>query len=350
MPILRLSPFCTHRRIKSRINTPLAKHMKNWNTLVATLAAPLAIASFSAHAAYPDQPIKIVVPYAAGGSSDVIARAISDELGKELGQPIVVENRAGAGSMIGTAYAANEPANGYTLLIVDVPFAIVPALYRERIKYNADKDFTPIALLGLAPTYLFVNPSVPFKTADDIVKAAKAKPGTISIGSGGNGSLTHLMAELFMINSGSQLVHVPYKGASGAVNDLAAGQIQTSFTTMASANALYQAGKLRPIAVSSPERQKDTPNVPTLKESGIPNMTVESWWGLVAPAGVSKPVLDKLSKAMTTVMQTTIVKARMSAVGVSAPHDTSAAALQKIVRADLARWQDVVERANIKLE
>jgi tripartite-type tricarboxylate transporter receptor subunit TctC len=324
--------------------------MKHWKTLLAALALPLATAGFSAQAAYPEQPIRIVVPYSAGGSSDVIARAISDELGKELGQPVIVDNRAGAGSMIGTAYVANEAPDGYTLLIADVPFTIVPALYRERAKYRAEKDFAPISLLGLAPAYLFVTPSSPIKTAGDLVKAAKAQPGSISIGSGGNGSLTHLMAELFMINTKSQLVHVPYKGASASVTDLAAGQIQTSFTTMASANALYQAGRLRPIAVSSPQRQKDTPDVPTFQESGIPNMTAESWWGLVAPAGVSKPVRDRLSQAMAKVMQSTRVKARMSAVGVNVPADTGAPALQKLIKADLARWQDVVQRANIKLE
>lgn len=324
--------------------------MKHWKTLLAALALPLATAGFSARAAYPEQPIRIVVPYSAGGSSDVIARAISDELGNELGQPVIVDNRAGAGSMIGTAYVANEAADGYTLLIADVPFTIVPALYRERAKYRAEKDFAPISLLGLAPVYLFVTPSSPVKTAGDLAKAAKAQPGSISIGSGGNGSLTHLMAELFMINTKSQLVHVPYKGASASVTDLAAGQIQTSFTTMASASALYQAGRLRPVAVTSPQRQKDTPDVPTFQESGIANMTVESWWGLVAPAGVSKPVRDRLSQAMAKVMQSTRVKARMGAVGVNVPGDTGASALQKLIKADLARWQDVVQRANIKLE
>lgn len=326
--------------------------MNSRNTLAALLAAGLTAAAVAApaQAAYPDRPIKIVVPYVAGGSSDVIARAISDELGAVLGQSVVVENRAGAGSMIGTGYVANEAADGYTLLIADVPFTIVPALYRERVKYDVQKDFAPIALLGVAPTYLFVNPSFPVKTAPELVKAAKERPGTISIGSGGNGALTHLMAELFMMNTGSQLVHVPYKGAGAAVNDLAAGQIQTSFTTMASASALYQAKRLRPIAVSSPQRQKDTPEVPTFQEAGIPNMTVESWWGLVAPAGVNKQVLDTLSQAMTKVMQATRVKARMSAVGVTAPADTSPRALETLVRVDLARWKDVVQRADIKLE
>ena len=313
-------------------------------------AVPLALASLNAAAQYPEQPIRIVVPYSAGGSSDVLARAVSDELGKLLGQAIVIENRPGAGSLLGTQYVAGESPNGYTLLLVDVPFAIVPALYKERAKYNVEKDFTPIALMGVAPTYLFVHESFAARTAADLVKTAKDKPGTISIGSGGNGALTHMMAELFMMNTGARLVHVPYKGASAAVNDLAAGQIQTSFTTMASANALYRAGRLRALAVTSPQREKATPDVPTFKESGIANMTVESWWGLVAPGGISPAVQTRLSDAMQKVMKLPTVRARMEAAGVEIPADTSGNALRKYVGEDLVRWREVVQRAQIKVE
>jgi tripartite-type tricarboxylate transporter receptor subunit TctC len=318
-------------------------------TLIASLALTSLLAT-AVQAAYPDQPVHIVVPYSPGGSSDVIARAIGDELGKVLGQPVIVDNRAGAGSLIGTQYVAQDPGNGYTLLMADVPFTIVPAVYKEKVRYDAEKSFAPIALLGLAPTYLFVNDRSPITTAQDLVRRAKAAPDTLSIGSGGNGSLTHLMGALFMINSGTRLTHIPYKGAAASVTDLAAGQIDMSFTTMASASALYQAGKLRPIAVSSEHRQKDTPAVPTFQEAGVPHMAVESWWGLMAPAATPKDVQATLAKAMAKVMTTTAVKARMAAVGVSPPADGSPAALQKIVRADLARWQDVVRRADIKID
>ena len=318
-------------------------------TLVASLALTSLI-STAAQAAYPDQPVHIVVPYTPGGSSDVIARAIGDELGKVLGQPVIVDNRAGAGSLIGTQYVAQDPGNGYTLLMADVPFTIVPAVYRDKVRYDAEKSFAPIALLGLAPTYLFVNDRSPISTAQDLVRRAKAAPDTLSIGSGGNGSLTHLMGALFMINSGTRLTHIPYKGAAASVTDLAAGQIDMSFTTMASASALYQAGKLRPLAVSSEHRQKDTPAVPTFQEAGVPQMAVESWWGLMAPAGTPKDVQAILARAVARVMTTTAVKARMAAVGVSPPADGSPAALQKVVKADLARWQDVVRRADIRID
>ncbi|OZI64100.1 Bug family tripartite tricarboxylate transporter substrate binding protein [Bordetella genomosp. 1] len=312
---------------------------------------PLMLAAAApAQAAYPEKPVRIIVPYAAGGSSDVLARGISDQLAKELGQPVVVENRAGAGSMIGTAYVAGEAADGYALLLADVPFTIVPALYGDRVKYDARKDFAPISLLGVSPMYLFVNPNFDAKTVPALVAAAKEKPASISIGSGGNGSLTHLMAELFMQNTATKLVHIPYKGASASVNDLAGGQIETSFTTMPTAAALFQGGKITPIAVSSPERMKETPNVPTFKELNVPNMTVQSWWGLMAPAGTPADVQARLEAAMKTVMQAGPVQQRLVSVGVSAPADTSAAALKRLLAEDFTRWQDVVKRADIKFE
>lgn len=322
--------------------------MFKWKKLLAAIAIPSLLASVhSASAAYPDKPIKIVAPYSAGGSSDVVARAISDQLSAQLGQSVVVENRAGAGSMLGTAYVATEPPDGYTLLLADVPFTIVPALYKDRVKYDAKEDFVPITLLGLSPMYLFVNPKFEAQDVATLVKAATTNPDTISIGSGGNGSLTHLMAELFMLTTKTKLAHIPYKGASASVNDLAGGQIQTSFTTMASAVALYQADKIKPIAVSSPTRQANTPDVPTFQELGYDGMTVQSWWGLVAPAGTPKDVQKKLSDAMTKVMQSESVKQRLASVGMNLPPDTSADALQALLTQDFARWADVVQRGGI---
>jgi len=318
--------------------------------ILAAACLPALLAAAPAHAAYPDKPVKLVVPYSAGGSSDVIARALSDQLAEELGQPVVVENRAGAGSMIGTAYVAGSPADGYTLLLADVPFTIVPALYQDRVKYDARKDFAPVALLGLSPMYLFVAPGFEARTVESLVEAAKAKPGHLSIGSGGNGSFTHLMAELFMLQTGTQFTHIPYKGAAASVSDLAGGQIQTSFTTMPTAAALYQAGRIAPIAVSAPERQPDTPDVPTFRELGMPDLTVQSWWGLVAPAGTPQDVLQRLDAAVGKVMQSDVVKQRLAGVGVALPADTGAPALQDFLTEDFARWQDVVQRAGIKLE
>jgi len=346
MPIRRLVTPAASRRIalSSFFSDTMRRHF-----LRVLPALVLAAASLDAQAQYPSQPIKIVVPYSPGGSSDVLARAIGDELGKALGQSVIVDNRPGAGSMLGTQFVAGEKADGHTLLLVDVPFAIVPALYRERVRYNVERDFAPVALLGVAPAYLFVHADTPQRTAADLVRAAKAAPASVSIGSGGNGSLTHMMAELFMAATGTQLVHVPYKGAGAAITDLAAGQIQSGFTTMASASGLYRAGKLRALAVTSPERQKATPDVPTFAEAGIANMTVQSWWGLVAPSGTSAQVRQRLSDAMRQVMQVPTVRARFETAGVDVPSDHSAAALQKYVQDDLVRWREVVQRADIRV-
>lgn len=324
--------------------------MKKLSALVSALFPLLLATAPSAQAAYPEKPVRIVVPYAAGGSSDILARGISEQLSKELGQPVVVENRGGAGSMLGTSYVANESADGYTLLLADVPFTIVPSLYGDRVKYDAAKDFSPVSLLGLSPLYLFVNPTIESQSVPALIDAAKRTPHEISIGSGGNGSLTHLMAELLMQNTDIDLVHIPYKGASAAINDLAGAQIQSSFTTMPTAIALYQADKVKPLAVSSPERMKETPDVPTFQELGVPNMTVQSWWGLMAPTGTPEDVLNRLEGAMATVMASADVQQRLVSVGVSAPEDTSAEALQDLLAEDFTRWENVIKRANLKLD
>jgi tripartite-type tricarboxylate transporter receptor subunit TctC len=345
MPIHRL----VHAAKRFRIRALFAGVHMNYflhGLKLATLGVMLGVA-LAANAAFPDKPVHIVVPYAAGGSSDVIARAMSDELARELGQPVIVENRAGAGSLIGTQYVAGEAPNGYTLLLADVPFTIAPALYRERARYSAEKSFAPVALLGLAPMYLFVNQAAAQRTPADFVQQAKSAPGRVSIASGGNGSLTHLMAELFMIQTGTQLVHIPYKGAAPALTDLAAGQVQASFTTMPTATSLYQAGKVRSIAVSSAQRMKETPDVPTFAESGWPGMTVQSWWGLVAPAGTPPDVVNRVAGAAQKALRNGKVRARLQSVGLSVPDDTSAPALQKLVATDAARWHEVIQRAKI---
>ena len=324
--------------------------MYKWKNLWRGLVAVACIAAPTLAAAYPDKPVKIVVPYSAGGSSDLIARAIGEQLGAELGQPVVVENRSGAGSMIGTAYVSGEAPDGYTLLLADVPFTIVPALYGDRVKYDARKDFAPIALVGLSPMYLFASPAYAAKSVAELVADAQARPGVVSIGSGGNGSLTHLLAELFMLNTQTKLVHVPYKGAAASVSDLAGGQIDVSFSSMPSAAALFQAGKIRPLAVSSPQRQAGTPDVPTFQESGLPNLTVQSWWGLLAPAGTPPAVLDRLGAAMAKVMRSPAIAQRYAGIGANVPEKTDAQALQALLSSDFQRWQDVVSRAGIKME
>ena len=314
----------------------------------ALLFAPLAMMQ-SAMAEFPDKPLKIVVPYSTGGSSDSIGRLVADNLSKELGQPVIIENKPGAGSMIGTAYAADQAPDGYTLLLVDVPFTIVPSLYKNNIKYNAREAFSPIALVGESPMYLFVNTNIKAKNPQQLADLAKAEPDTLTIGSGGNGSFSHLLAELYMRESGIKLIHVPYKSSGASITDLAGGQIDAGFGSLASASALYHAGKVVPIGVSSAERHPDTPDVPTFKESGYESMSIPSWWGLVVPANTPEDVKTKLTNAMLKGLQDPVLAQRLRPLGVDIPEKADPATMAKMIDEDLSRWEDVITSANIVL-
>ena len=325
--------------------------MASLKKLIAALAVPCTLAAVvaPANAAFPEKPLKIVVPYSTGGSSDSIARIVADPLSKELGQAVVVENRPGAGSMIGTSYVAEQDADGYTLLLADVPFTIVPALYSDRIKYDAKKDFVPVSLVGQSAMYLFVNNEFPAANVQELVEQARKRPGAVTIGSGGNGSFTHLLAELLMQASDTKFVHVPYKGAAASLNDLAGGQIDASFASMPSAAAIYAAGKVRPIGASTPERHRDTPDVPTFKESGYDSLSIQSWWGLTVPAGTPEDVRARLSEAVVKVMQDPKLHERLSRLGVDVPSDTTPEAMSRFLQEDFKRWEELVSSTGIEL-
>src|SRR5438093_4502262 len=253
-------------------------------------ALALLPASAQAQVDYPSKPIRLVVPYAPGGSSDVLARALGPRLGEFLGQPIVVDNKPGAGSMLGTDVVAKSAPDGYTLLLADMPHTIVPAVYGARVPYDPVKGFDPVSLIGVSPLMLFVHPSFPAKTLGEFIAHARANPGKVTIGSGGNGTATHLMAELLQENAAIKLIHVPYKGAGPAVADTVAGQIQATFTTPATASGHLKAGRLRALAVTAVKRMPEYPEVPSLAESGVKNMAIQHWWGILAPAGLAPTV------------------------------------------------------------
>lgn len=318
----------------------------------ALLAFSLCIAiihSASAQVPFPEKPVRIIVPYSAGGSSDQLARTISDAMAADLGQPVIVENRVGAGSMIGTAHAASQPADGHTLLLADVPFTIVAALYAGRLKYDPRKDLAPVALLGESPMYLFVTAGSKAGALSDMVRAARDRPGQVTIGSGGNGSLTHLMAELLMLNSGIRLAHVPYKGAAAAMSDLAGGQVEAGFSSMASAIAVFNAGKVRPIAVSAPVREAAHPQVPTFRELGLDRMTVQNWWGVMLPSGTPADRVQRLEKSLAKIVASPAFAQRVATLGISLPQTAAREHFSKLLDEDFARWQDLVTRADIKV-
>ncbi len=312
------------------------------------LLASIVLATFAASAgAFPDRPVRLVVPYAPGGSSDVLARLMTERMRETLGQPIVVENRPGAGSMLGTDAVAKSPADGHTILLADMPHTIVPAVHGKKTPYDPVGDFAAVSLIGVAPLMLFVHPSVPAKTLAELVAAARQSPDRIAIASGGNGSATHLMAALLQAQAGIRLTHVPYKGAGPALNDTVAGQVQTMFTTLATATPHLKAERLRALAVTSPARLAGHPSVPTFAESGLPALVVQHWWGVLAPAGVPGAAIEQLVQAVVRAITAPEVREKFAAAGVAPPPATGAAALQALIAQDLKRWTAVVTDARI---
>ncbi|WP_373375818.1 Bug family tripartite tricarboxylate transporter substrate binding protein [Cupriavidus nantongensis] len=303
--------------------------------------ALLGIAS-SAHAAYPERPIKLIVPYAAGGTTDIIARIVGTRLGPVLGQPVVIENRPGAGGAVGSAYAAKQPADGYTLVMeVESSHAVNPNVYLKTA-YDPVKDFAPISNLADVPNVLVVNPAFPATDLASFIKQLKANPGKYSFGSSGNGGLSHMNGELFMNATGTRMLHVPYKGLGPALNDAVAGQIQVVFDNIPSSSGLIQGGRLKPLAVAAKQRLKVLPNVPTYAEAGLPAMNNPSWFGLGAPAGTPAAILDQLNDAVRQVLAEPEVVAAIEKQG-AIPAPTSRKAFGDLVRGQNAHWKQVVE-------
>jgi tripartite-type tricarboxylate transporter receptor subunit TctC len=309
------------------------------------LAALIALSgSTLAAESYPDRPITLVVPYAAGGSSDVLARLLGERLSKSLGQQIVIDNRAGAGSRLGIEIAAKSAPDGYTLLLADVPHTIVPAVQKD-VHYDPVSDFTPIGLIGTASMVFFVNPTVKAETAEDFVALAKANPEKITIASGGIGSATHLTAELFQAKTGTKLVHVPFRGAGPAMNDLVAGHVQSSFTTLATASSVLD--RVRALATASETRLATQPSIPTFREGGI-DLVVEHWWGVLAPANLPSEIAARLTGELKAVLDSPEFGTRLAPLGVTSSH-TSPAQFRALLASDTARWADIVKSAGISV-
>ena len=292
---------------------------------IARLAA-IALFALTAVAArgdtFPSRPIRIVVPFAAGGATDLIARVVGQKLTESLGQAVVVENRPGASGMIGADLVAMAPPDGYTLLMASTAeIAINPSLY-SKMSYDPQKDLAPITLAGVTPLILVVNPASPLHSVADIVKKAKAHPGTISFASAGNGSVQHLSGELVKVLTSTDMVHVPYKGAAPALTDVLSGQVTMFFSGMPPAMPHVKSGKLRALAVTTPKRSPAAPDVPTMAEAGVQGFDISNWFGLLAPAGTPPGILDKLhDEAVKALMQPT-VKERLAEQGAEVVADS----------------------------
>jgi tripartite-type tricarboxylate transporter receptor subunit TctC len=319
-------------------------------TLLLALAAFLsaAVSTGPAMASYPDRIVKIVVPFAPGGGTDVIARTLAQEMAKDLGASIIIENKPGAGTIIGTQAVAGSAADGYTLLMGTFANAVNPSL-NSKLPYDPHRDFAPVALVARSFNVVVVNPDSPIKSIADLIAAAKADPEKLSYGTFGTGTSAHLAGELFKNMAGVNLTTVPYKGAAPAITDLLGGQIQVMFTTVASAASLIAGGQLRALAVTSAERSPAFPQLPTVAEAGVPGYAAESWYGLFAPAGTPAGIIDRLNKSAATAVQSEAFKrlgVNEGLVMVARPPE----AFDQYVRGEEERWRKLIQDAGIRIE
>lgn len=300
---------------------------------------------------YPDKPIRLVVPYPPGGFTDILGRLIAEKLQPALGQPVIVDNRGGGGSTIGSAFVARAPADGYTLLLVGPDLAINESLQAKRLTYDARKDFAPIMQTAWSPMLLVANPSLQATSVAELVELAKARPGQINVGSGGNGSGAHLALELFKSRAGIDLTHVPYKGNGPATTDLLGGQISAMFLQYAVVKPYVDAGKLRALATPSSKRLAAMPEVPTVAETGgsLAGFDVQPWFGVVAPAGTPEPIIARLNTELSKVMRLPIVQERMVAGG-AIPVTSTAPEFTRFINNEIARWGEIVKSSGAKAD
>ncbi len=315
--------------------------------LLAVIAAVLPVLAQAQ--AWPSKPVRLLVPFAPGGTTDVLARLVGQKLGDALGQQLLVDNRPGAGGNIGTELVVKSPADGYTLVMsFDGTMAINPSTYRK-LAYDPQRDLAAVASVAQVPLLMVVHPGVAAKNVAEFVALAKASPGRINYSSAGHGSTGHLTAELFRARAGIDMVHVAYKGGGQAVQDLLGGQIQMLVTALPTVEGHLKGGKLRALAFTSRARVQGAPEVPTLAESGYPGFEVMSWYGILAPAGTPADVVRRLNAEINRVLQAPEVRERLAAMGAE-PTGGSAGQFAATIRADTARWAKVVADAGIRID
>jgi len=299
---------------------------------------------------YPTRPIKLVVPYAAGGPTDVLGRLVGEYLGRDLKQPVIIENKAGAQGAIGAEAVARSEPDGYTLFVTAASiFVLNPMLYKK-LPYDPVKDFRMLALVTDLPVVMEIHPSVPAKTVAEFVAYAKQNPGKLNFGSAGTGGTIHLAGEMFKQMAGVDMVHVPYKGASPALTDLLSGNIQVMFDTLSTALPPVKGGLVRALGVSSESRSADLPDVPTIAESGYPAYRVSVWYGIAAPAKLPDDIAQKISASLDRGLNDDAFRASLEKIGFPVFRPRSAAAIAEFIEADRARWSAVIKTQNISLD
>lgn len=307
----------------------------------------LALSAGGVHGAYPEKPVRIVVPYPAGGAADTTARIIGQHLSTRLGQPVIVENKPGASGSIGASAVASSSPDGYTLLLDATGHAVNPGLLK--LPYDTAKDFAPISLLVRVPALLVVPPGSPAKTLQDLVRIARDKPESTSFASAGNGTAQHLAGELFAQGFKLRLMHVPYKGGAPALTDLMGGQVDTMFSASSASGPHVKSGKLRALATTGTERSSSFPDLPTVAESGLPGFSVYEWNGLFARSGTPQPILQKLETEVRQIMEQPDVRKRFAELGAEVVGSNSAE-LGEFVRTETAKWAKVIREAKIQVD
>jgi tripartite-type tricarboxylate transporter receptor subunit TctC len=322
--------------------------MTRLRSLVLCVAAlPLAFSLPLAAQEYPTKPVRLIIPFPPGGSNDVVGRMIATQLSEKLGKQVVVDNRAGAGGVVGTEIAAKTAPDGYTLLVISLAHAVNPWLYQ--LSYDPIKSFTPIGIMASGPNVLAVHPELPVNSVKELIALAKQKPGDVPYASAGVGSFQHLGGELFKLEAGVDLLHVPFKGGGPSMIDVIGGHTKVIFSSLVQTTPHIKSGKLKPLGTGGAKRSPVLPDVPTIAEAGVPSYLAVNWWGIVAPAGTPQAIVERLSKALADVQQSPQVKeqfAREGAEVVQMPPAEFGAFMVK----EMTKWEQVVKKGGIKAE
>lgn len=310
---------------------------------VLVLALPMAV-----HAqAWPSKPLRIVVPFTPGGFNDTLGRILANDLSKTLGQPVIVDNRPGSGSLLGTELAAKAAPDGYTIFIAALPFAVVQSLYKTSM--DVTRDFAPITLAGVSDNMLVAHPAFPVNSVQELIKMAKARPGRINYGSSGSGTSVHLCMELFKTMTGTFMTHIPYKGSAPVVADLMAGQVDIMFDNLPNVIQHVKSGRMKPLAVSGPRRSPLAPEVPTVVEAGVPGFEVTVWFGVLAPAGTPRDIIQRLNVESAKIINSPEVADKFLKQGVE-PKTGTPEQFGDLVKSEVVRWAKVIRDAGIKAE
>ncbi|MBO1113102.1 tripartite tricarboxylate transporter substrate binding protein [Bordetella petrii] len=328
----------------------------SFRPLLAGMCAAAALAAppgASAADSYPDRQVTILVPFPAGGTTDIAARVVAAELGKAWKQPVVVENRAGAGGNVGTAEAARAKPDGYTLLMGTVSTHAINQSVYAKLPYDPVRDFTPVTLVIPVPNILELNPAFAdrhkIRSVADLIAYLKANPGKVNMASTGNGTSTHLSGELFQAMTGTKMTHVPYKGSSPALTDVMSGSADLIFDNLPSSMGFLKAGKLRPLAVTSAERSPALPDVPTMAQAGVAGYDASSWFGLLAPAGTPPAIVEQVQRDVAKILQDPAVRARFAALG-AVPSGMAPAQFKQFMAAEAAKWAKVVKQSGARVD